>query len=138
MEGVSTEQAGLGDNGGNHGIFNYWNSGYHDGNTSNGNLIGNTVGREGRAIECWFTYWISPQDTLRFSYKHNSVSSDFIPQGGAWQDYRLQNEMHIRSGFYLKSALQVEHISRFPLLFHKPQNNFTAIVEVGFSPERRK
>jgi hypothetical protein len=50
----------------------------------------------------------------------------------------LRNEMHLRSGFYVKSALQVEHISRFPLWFRGPQNNFTAIVEVGFTPERRK
>jgi len=46
--------------------------------------------------------------------------------------------MYIRNGFYLKSELQVEHISRFPLLFHGPQNNITAVLEIGFSPERKK
>ena len=136
VQGVWTEGATFAHTHINRGQVMY--DGYPSGYTNYGNLIGNTVGRDGRAIESWFTYWLSPQETLRFSYKHSSVSSDFIPQGGAWQDYGLRNEMHLRGGFYVKSALQVEHISRFPLLFRGPQNNFTAIVEVGFTPERRK
>ena len=136
IQGVWTEGATLAHTHSNRGLVMY--DGYPSGYTNSGNIIGNTVGRDGRAIECWFTYLLSPQNTLRFSYKHNSVSSDFIPQGGAWQDYGLRNEMYIRNGFYLKSELQVEHISRFPLLFHGPQNNITAVLEIGFSPERKK
>jgi len=138
VQGVSTETGTLARSNVNSGRLNYFNGNYPDGYTNNGNLIGNTVGREGHAIRCWFTYWISPQDTLRFSFHQNTVSPDFIPHGGTWQDYGLRNEMSIRSGFYVKSALQFEHISRFPLLIHGPQNNITAIMEVGFSPERRK
>ena len=138
VQGVSTETGTIARSDVNNGRLNYFNVDYPDGNTNNGNLIGNTVGREGHAIKCWFTYWISPQNTLRFTYQRNTVNPDFIPQGGAWQEYGLRNEIHIRNGFYFKSELQVEHISRFPLLFHGPQNNFTAIVEVGFSPERKK
>jgi hypothetical protein len=134
LQGVSTEQSGLipfyGH--GNHGVFNYWEQTYRDGNANNGNMIGNTVGREGRTILCWFTYWISPTQTLRFTYKHNSVSSDFIPQGGAWQDYAINHEIHLRSGFYAKSMMQVEHVQRFPLLFKGSVNNVTAAVELGF------
>ena len=137
MEGVSTEQDGaVGHN--NFGIFNYYNTHYPDGNTQGGSLIGNTVGRDGRAIQAWFTYWFSAQDTLQFKYQHNTVSADFIPGGGAWQDYSARNEMHVGSGFYVKSELQVEHISRYPILFNGPQNNVTAMLEVGFTLERRK
>jgi hypothetical protein len=137
VEGVSTELNGA-VGGNNRGRFNYYNVDYHDGNTNNGNLIGNTVGRDGRSIRCWFNYWISPQDTLQFAYKHNTVSPEFIPQGGAWQDYGVRNEMHLRNGFYVKSELQYEHISRYPILFNGPQRNFAAILELGFSPDRRK
>jgi membrane-associated phospholipid phosphatase len=137
IEGVSTEQPGsVGGN--NQGLFNYFNANYHDGNTNNGFLIGNTVGRDGRAIRCWWTYWISPQDTLRFSYQHNTVGADFIPEGGAWQDYGLQSEIHLRNGFYVKSELQYEHISRYPVLFPGPRRNVTAILELGFTPDGRK
>ena len=52
VEGVSTEQPGLiaAAGGGNRGDFNYWNQSYRDGNTNQSNLIGNTVGRDGRSL----------------------------------------------------------------------------------------
>jgi hypothetical protein len=138
IEGVSTEQAGLLANQGNHGIYNYWNMNYQDGNIVNGNLIGNTVGRDGRTIQCRFTYWISPRDTIQFYYKHNSVSSDFVPGGGAWQDYEVRSEISASNGFYVKGEMQYENISRYPLLFNGQQRNVAAILEVGFSPRERK
>jgi len=134
LEGVSTESSSALIGGGNQGLYNYWNHTYPDGNTNHGNLIGNTVGREGRAIQSWFTYWISPRTTLQFIYRHNTVSADFIPGGGAWQDYALRNELNLRSGFYVKSELQYENISRYPILFSGRQRNLTAIVELGFDP----
>ncbi|MGB9202698.1 MAG: SLBB domain-containing protein [Terriglobales bacterium] len=108
------------------------------GYTNNGNLIGNTVGRMGRLIQFWFTYWISPQNTLQFTYKHSTVNRRFVPQGGAWQDYSLRHEMYLHSGLYVKSQLQYENISRYPLLFPGPQRSVTAIVELGFVPHKSK
>jgi Capsule assembly protein Wzi len=96
------------------------------------------VGRDGRAIQSWFTYWLSPRNTLQFIYKHSTVAQDFVPGGGAWQDYSVRNETHLRSGFYMKTELQYEHVSRYTLLFNGPQNNFTAIVEAGFQPARKE
>ena len=81
---------------------------------------------------------LAPNNTLQFNYKHSSVSSDFVPGGGQWQDYSVQNELTFHSGFYMKTELQYEHISRYPMLFSGPQNNFTAIVEVGFYPPKRE
>jgi membrane-associated phospholipid phosphatase len=137
LEGVSTEAPG-GSNGLNQGRFNYWNNTYPDGYTNNGNLIGNAVGRDGRTIQCWLTYWLSPNATLQFIYKNNSVSADFIPGGGAWQDYGVRNETYLPNGFYLKSQFQYEHISHYPVLLNGPRSNFSATVEIGFYPERKK
>jgi membrane-associated phospholipid phosphatase len=134
MEAASTESPSFP----NHAYLNYWNSTYRDGYTSNGNLIGNTVGRMGRSFQCWFNYWISARNTLQFAYKHNTVSQDFVPKGGAWQDYSLRHEMYLRSGLYVKSQLQYEHISRYPMLFSGPQSNTTAVVELGFVPHRSR
>ena len=139
VEGVSTEQPGLiaAAGGGNRGDFNYWNQSYRDGNTNQSNLIGNTVGRDGRTIQSWFTYSLSARTTLELIYRHNSVAADFIPGGGAWQDYALQTRSYFASGFYLKSEIQYEHISRYPILFQQSRYNITAVAEVGFIPPRR-
>ena len=122
----------------NHGDLNYWNEGYRDGATYNGFLIGNTVGRDGRAIQAWTTYWLSPRDTLQFSYKHSTVCADFIPGGGAWQDYSWNDDLYLKSGFYLRAQVQYEHISHYPILFNGIQHNVSAIVEFGFLPRERQ
>ena len=143
VDSVSTEQPGFSfDNtytGGpaNSGQFNYFNGDYRDGYTNGGALIGNSVGRDGRAFQGWLTYWLSPRNSLQLFYKKSSVAGDFMPGGGAWQDYSVRNQIHLRSGFYMKTELQYEHISRYPVLFNGPQRNFTAIAEIGFSPGER-
>lgn len=143
VDSVSTEEPGLSyikgfpGGPGNAGHFTYWNFDYPDGYTNGGNLIGNSVGRDGRAFEGWLTYWLSPSNNLQLFYKSNKVAAEFIPGGGAWQDYGIRNEMHLRSGFYMKTELQYEQISSYPLLFNGPQRNITAIVEMGFSPRER-
>jgi hypothetical protein len=137
-EAANTTSPGFFNFGGtNHGNLNYWNQTYRDGYTNEGNLIGNTVGRMGRAIQCWSTYWFSDASTLQFAYKHNTVSGDFIPGGGAWQDYRLRYDKYFKSGLYLRNELQYERISHYPLLFDSPRRNVSAIVEFGYSPHRQ-
>ena len=136
VEGVSTEQGGLAHTTLNLGRFNYFNGAYPDGNTNRGNLIGNIVGRDGRTIQSWLTYWFSPRNTLQLLYRHNTVASDFLPGGAAWQDYALRNELYLRSGLYVKGELQYENVSRYPILFSGKQRNVTATLEVGFYPKR--
>jgi len=141
VEATSTESPGFNPPGfapGNHGNLNYWNSQYRDGYTQYGNIIGNTVGRMGEAYQAWLTYWISPRHNLQFSFKDSHVDSAFVPGGGAYQDYIVRSELDTPSGFYLKTELQYENISHFPILFNGPQRNIAAVVEAGFMPEFRK
>jgi membrane-associated phospholipid phosphatase len=133
-EVADTETAILGKGAVTMGNLNYYNSQYRDGYTNDGFLIGNTVGRMGRAYQGWLTYWISSRNDLQIVYKNSSVDPAFIPGGGAWQDYSVKNEFYFRSGIYVKSQLQYEHISHFPILFKGTQQNVTAILECGFSP----
>lgn len=140
IEAANTQTPGwTGGNGtGNEGQFIYWNQGYREADTNNGFLMGNTVGRNGQAIQGWLSYWLSPRNTFQVMYENNFVDPAFIPRGGAWQDYSLQNGFYLRSGFYVKNQLQYEHISHYPLLFNGRQQNVTAIVELGFMPNNKK
>jgi membrane-associated phospholipid phosphatase len=116
------------------GSYNYWHIQYRDGQTNGGYLLGSSVGREGEAIQAWWKYRFSATNFLEFSAKLNRVDPAFIPQGGHWQDYSAQHEIHFSSGLYLKSLVQVEHISHYPVLFSTAVNNVTASLEVGFIP----
>jgi len=120
------------------GTLNYYNGQYPDGYRNNGNLLGNTVGREGRSILLLSNYWFSPQHVLQFSMRHNLVKNDFVPGGGSWQDFSVRHEIALRSGAYVKSLIQFEHIARYPILFPGSRNNVTVSLEVGFKPEPPK
>ena len=140
IEGVTTESSGFINkvNGGSaHGDLNYWNANYRDGYTNNGFLIGNAIGRMANGYQGWLTYYLSARNTLQAVYKNSRIDSAFIPGGGAWQDYSLNDATYLHSGFYFKTNLQYERISNYPLLFAGPQHNFTAIVEAGFAPRER-
>ena len=103
-----------------------------DGYTNGGNLIGNTVGRSGQTYQGWLTCWISSTNTIQLSYKSSLVDQIFVPGGGVWQDVGVSTEIHTRSGVYLKTLAQYEHISHFPILFKGPQQNVTEMVEIDF------
>jgi hypothetical protein len=139
IEAANTQVPGWhGLNRGNSGQIVYFDSTYHEADTNNGFLTGNTAGRMGQAIQGWLTYWASPTNTFQLTYKNNSVDPAFIPGGGAWQDYSLKNEFHHRSGFYVKSQVQYEHISHYPLLFSGRQGNVTAFLEFGLLPHKAR
>jgi membrane-associated phospholipid phosphatase len=118
----------------NHGDFNYWNFEYPDGYTNYGDLMANTVGREGVSLQAWVRYWASPRRTLDFSWKQNIVLNDYVPGGGKWQDYQASYSVTRRSGLYFKGLIQFEHIFAYPLLFAGSRNNLVASVELGFLP----
>jgi hypothetical protein len=115
------------------GTLNFFNSEYRDGYTSNGQLLGDTVGRQGRWFQGWLTFHLGPTHLFQVGFKHNQVDPKFVPGGGRWQDYRATHEYHFQSGMYVKSSLQIEHIASYPLLFSGRVNNVTATVELGFS-----
>jgi hypothetical protein len=138
LEAADTRTAVIGKGEGNTGDLNYFNAVYRDGYTNDGFLIGDVVGRMGQDFQGWLTYWISARETLQLTYKNSSVATAFIPGGGAWQDYALKNEAVFKSGIYVKTQLQYEHISHFPILFKGSQSNFTATVEFGFLPDSRE
>jgi hypothetical protein len=119
----------------NSGHLNYFNGVYRDGYANRGFLLGNTVGRDGRAILLLSNYWISPRQVLQFHFKRTLVRREFVPGGGTWQDYGVRHEIQLGSRAYVKSFFQVERISRFPLLFSGRKNNVAAAIELGLRPQ---
>lgn len=122
----------------NHGNLNYWNLEYPDGYTNNGDLLANTVGREGVTLQAWIRYWASPRHTLDLSWKQSVVLNDYVPGGGKWQDYQASYSVTRSTGIYFKGMLQFEHIFSYPLLFSGSRNNVVAEVEIGFLPQWRR
>ena len=131
IEGAYTDLPGLIPTG-----FYYWNVRYLDGYTNKGNLLGHLVGRQGRGIQLWSTYWLSPQSTVQAGYRHARVNPDFIPGGGRQDNISVRADLLVRSDLSLSSFLQYERWS-FPLLSVGSKSNFTSSFQLTFWPRYR-
>jgi hypothetical protein len=110
----------------------YWDIKYHGGYINDGELIGNTVGRQGRTFQGWTTVHLSSVHQLQISFTDRQVDGHFVPGGGLWKDYSASYEIHRKSGAYAKATVQFEHIDHFPMLFPGSVDNVTASIELGF------
>ncbi len=118
-----------------HGDLIYWEFIYRDSHTNNGNLLGNWIGREGKGVQAWSTYWLSPRSTIQISYRNAHVAKDFL-EGGSYEDFGAAAELRVRPHLSLTSSLQYERWS-FPLLSPNDNSNITASVQLVFWPHWR-
>jgi hypothetical protein len=116
------------------GQFIYWNTNYHDSHTNAGSIMGGWVGREGRGLQLSSTYWLSAQNTIQAGYRHSSVSSDFVPQGGTMDDVTFRGSFRLRPDLSLDSVFQVEHWN-YPLLAPGRQTNVSTSIQFTYQPK---
>ncbi len=117
------------------GGFFYWNVGYLDGHTNNGNILGSTIGRRGVSFRAATTYWLAADKTIQLSYR-NMQTNKFL-EGGNLRDIALHSEWSLKPGLSLTSMLQYEWWN-YPLLsLGNRQTNFTASFQLTYWPHWR-
>ncbi len=79
-----------------------------NGYTSNGLLMGDWVGREGKGAQAWLTYHLSPREWLQVSYRNGKVSQDFIPGGTTQHDFSFDVTKRLTPELELKANVQYE------------------------------
>ena len=114
------------------GRFIYYNSQYKSGNTNYGNLLGNAVGRDGRAIEAWSTWWFSGRDKLEAGYRQLKGSAKFLPGGSTQSDATLRGSIEVARGWSAAATFQYE---RFwvPIL-GGPHRNLSGCLQFTWEP----
>lgn len=127
-EGITTDVSGFGSAQG----INYYNIVYPSGYTNDGNILGNAIGREGRGVQLWSTYWLSPQSKLQASYRHVGVNRNFL-QGGHLDDFSIAANWRFRSGLEISGSTQFEHWN-FPLLAPATKSNVAVSIGVTYWP----
>jgi hypothetical protein len=118
-----------------HGFF-YHNDRYLSGYTNNRNLIGSWIGRQGQGAEAWTNYWLGPKSKLQLHYRHQTVSQQYIQDGGNVTDLGVQADVWFRSAVSISSFVQYERWD-FPVLAPAPQTNVTGALQVTFWPRWR-
>ena len=116
--------------------FYYSNIRYRNGYTNDGNLIGSWVGRDGQGEQAWLTYWHGPRTYLRFRYRHQQVSHQFVPNGGKVNDGGVEAGIWLGRELSISASLQYEKWD-FPVLRPGPTSNFTSLIQFTYWPRWR-
>jgi membrane-associated phospholipid phosphatase len=130
VEAVSSQGLAT-DFGGNHFFLN---NQYLDANTNKGFLLGNAVGRDGRAIEGRTGYWFSSRTRVEGGYRQNKVSPHFLPGGGTISDGFLTGSYAINREW--TAQLFVQH-ERFLMPSYMPgsQQNTSGWFQLTWTPD---
>jgi len=115
--------------------FYYSANRYLNGETSNGNLLGNWMGRAGQGAQAWTNYWFSARDRIQFNFRHQKVGQQYIPGGGTLTDVGVRGDYWVRSNLSLSASVQYERWL-FPVIQPNPSTNVSAAVEISFQPQK--
>jgi hypothetical protein len=112
----------------------YVNNRYPDGSyTNSGFLIGSWLGRAGQGQQAWSTYWFNSRDKIQFTYRHQKVNPQYLPQGGTLNDGGVSVEFWLSKTAMLTGSLQFEKWA-FPVLDPLPRSNLVTSVGFSFQP----
>jgi hypothetical protein len=130
VEAVSSEGLAT-DFGGQHFFIN---NQYLDGNTNKGFLLGNAVGRDGRAIEGRSGYWFSARTRVEAGYRQNKSGTGFLPGGGTITDGFVNGSYAINRYWQAELFTQYE---RFLIPSYMPgsQHNTSGWLQINWTPE---
>jgi membrane-associated phospholipid phosphatase len=110
------------------------NNQYLDGNTNKGFLLGNAVGRDGRAIEGTTNYWISARTKLGFGYRQNKGGTQFLPGGSTITDGFINGSYAINRHWQAQIFTQYERFL-IPSYMNGSQHNTSGWLQVTWTPE---
>ena len=109
------------------------NSVYRDSNTNKGFLLGNAVGRDGRAMEGRLGYWFSARTHVEGGYRQNKISAVFLPGGGTVSDGFVETRLGIGKHWLAEAFVQHE---RFVIPSFSPtvNTNSSARIQISWRP----
>ena len=119
------------DAGGRHFLYN---NQYLDANTNKGFLLGNAVGRDGRAIEARSGYWFSARSKVEAGYRQNKGGTYFLPGGSTITDGFVNASYAITPHWQAQVFTQYE---RFLIPSYLPgaHHNTSGWLQITWSPD---
>lgn len=118
------------------GYLTYWNNQYLDANTNKGFLLGNAVGRDGRALEAHLGYWFSGKTRSEVVFRQNKGGIHFLPGGSTITDVYYKGTFALGNDWMLEGFAQYE---RFLIPSYMPgvQHNGSGWLQITWNPQWR-
>lgn len=119
------------------GRFMYWEALYKDVYLNKSSLMGSWIGREGKGIQAWSTYQVSPFSKVQLSYRNAKIAKDFIPDGATFNSYAVSAKIRVTPEFEVQSQLQYDRW-KVPVLASGLQSNVVSSVQLTYWPKKWK
>ena len=113
----------------------FLNNQYRDGNTNKGFLLGNAVGRDGRAYEGRTGYWFSARTKVEVGYRQRVISRLFLPGGGTTSDAFLNASYAINREWSAQVFAQYERHFIPSQAPGGPQHNESGWLAITWNPK---
>ena len=104
-----------------------------NGYTSNGQLMGDWIGRENKGGQAWLTYHLSPREWLQGTYRSDKAAKDYIPGGTTQTDFAVEAVKRLTPEVELKANLQYERWL-VPLYKAGRQSDTSTTVQLTWYP----
>jgi len=114
------------------GRFFYFNTQYRSGNTNYGRLLGNAVGRDGRAVQAWLRWWLPGRGRIEASYRQGKTSGKFLPGGATQSDGILRAAFDLAPSWSLSAMSQYERF--YVPLLGGARRNLSGWVQLAWTP----
>jgi len=118
----------------NGGKFLYWEFIYRDVYINGKQLMGTWMGREGKGVQAWSTYWFTPRTTLQISYREAKVAKDFMTYGVTINDFGAKAQYTLHDNLQLNGLLQYEQW-KAPILATGLQQDVVTSIGISFWPK---
>jgi hypothetical protein len=129
-EGVMTDPRVSRSNGGQ---FAYFETIQRQGYTNKGFIMGDSIGREGKGGQAWFTYHLSPNESIEVEYLRKKNAKDFIYQGTTQNQVKITAVKRFGHQYELNAWVQYEKWTA-PIYLPGKQNDTTAAVQFSYYP----
>jgi hypothetical protein len=116
------------------GQFVFWNGQYLDANTNKGFLLGNAVGRDGRAIEARSGYWFSSRTRIEAGYRQNKGGTVFLPGGSTITNGFLNASYAISRHWQAQVFAQYERFL-IPAYLAGAHHNTSGWIDITWNPQ---
>jgi hypothetical protein len=133
VEGVSTDPPVKTSRGGR---FMYWEGIQRQGDTNQGQILGDWIGREAKGGQAWATYHLSGNEWVQMSARFQKVERDFIPGGTTLNDINFQAVKRVGKDFEVNGKFAFERW-KAPIYLPGQQTVTTTTIQLTWYPERK-
>ncbi len=116
------------------GKYFFFENVYHDAYTNKQFILGEWVGREGKGVQGWLTYHLSPGEMVQAAYRYSKSASDFVPGGTTQNVVSLRLVERLRENVELNALAQIE-FWKVPLLAQGLRTDVALELQLTYFPK---